>query len=232
MTAGGTAAGGGEGQHGHDGHHDHGGRVDFDQRAATWDDDPAKVARAAAVAATIREAVPLDRSARLLEYGAGTGLVTQALRDDVGPVTLADTSAGMRQAIEGKIAAGALPGARVWDVDLAAGAAPPPDERFDLVVTVMALHHIPDVGPVLAAFHHLLVDGGHVCVVDLEEEDGSFHGEGFEGHHGFARTTLAAALEAAGFADVAFRPCHDVAKGGATFPLFLATGTRRGGAGA
>ena len=66
----------------------------FDERAATWDDDPAKVERANVVAAAIREAIALDGSERLLEYGAGTGLVTQALRDAVGPVTLADTSGG------------------------------------------------------------------------------------------------------------------------------------------
>ena len=63
----------------------------FDERAATWDDDPAKVERAGVVAGAISATVPLDGSLRMLEYGAGTGLVTQALRDRVGPVTLADT---------------------------------------------------------------------------------------------------------------------------------------------
>lgn len=218
----GAAPGSGDHDHGHAGGHRHG---DFDQRAATWDDDPAKVERARMAADAIRAAVPLDRSTRLLEYGAGTGLVTQALRDDVGPVTLADTSAGMREVIGRKIAAGALPDARVWDVDLATG--PVPDERFDVVVTVMALHHVADVGAVLAAFHDVLVDGGHLCVADLDEEDGSFHGEGFGGHLGFARTDLAAALERAGFTDVVFQDCHQVEKGGATYPMFLATGRRR-----
>ena len=67
----------------------------FDDRAATWDDDPAKVERADEVARAISAAIPLDRSMRMLEYGAGTGLVTQALRESVGPVTLADTSKGI-----------------------------------------------------------------------------------------------------------------------------------------
>ena len=48
----------------------------FDARAATWDDDPATVERAEAVARTIRATVPVDRSIRMLEYGAGTGLTT------------------------------------------------------------------------------------------------------------------------------------------------------------
>lgn len=196
----------------------------FDEKAATWDDDPAKVERARAVARAIREDVPLDGSDRLLEYGAGTGLVTEALRDAVGPVTLVDTSAGMREAMRAKVAAGAIPDARIWDLDLSV--APVPDERFDLVVTVMTLHHIADLGPVLAAFAELLVAGGHLCVVDLEAEDGSFHSDDFHGHHGFERDDLAAQLAAAGFSDVTFRDCYRIDRDGVDYQVFLAIGTR------
>lgn len=197
----------------------------FDEKAATWDDDPAKVERARVVAAAIVDAVPVDEHTRLLEYGAGTGLVTQALRHRVGPVTLVDTSAGMRDVMAAKVAAGALPDARVWDVDLAVD--PVPDERFDLIATVMVLHHVHALDRALAAFAALLDDGGHLCVVDLEEEDGSFHGEGFDGHHGFERGDLTARLEAAGFADVSISTIHHVEREGGTYPVFLATATRR-----
>lgn len=193
----------------------------FDERAATWD-DPTKIERAALVARVIAEAVPLSSSTRLLEYGAGTGLVTQALRDAVGPVTLADTSAGMRTVMEEKVASGALPpDARIWDLDLSS--APPPSEEFDLVVTVLTLHHIPDLDPVLRAFATLLIPGGHLCIADLEAEDGSFHGEGFHGHHGFDRAELAAQVEAAGFGPVEFRGCGSVERPDGTYPMFLAT---------
>ncbi|HZQ59135.1 MAG TPA: class I SAM-dependent methyltransferase [Acidimicrobiales bacterium] len=198
----------------------------FDERAATWDDDPAKVARAQQVAATIKDAVPLDQQTRLLEYGAGTGLVSEALRDAVGPLTLADTSAGMRAVMERKAGSGALRGARIWDIDLSSAPAPA-GEQFDMVVTAMTLHHIADLEPVLAAFAGLLRPGGHLCIADLEEEDGSFHGEGFHGHHGFRRDELERLLVGAGFGDVSFRACGHVDRGGAPFPVFLATATRR-----
>lgn len=197
----------------------------FDERAATWDDDPAKVARAAVVADTIRAAVALDGSERLLEYGAGTGLVTQALREAVGPVTLADTSVGMRDVMVAKIAEGAITDARVWDLDLATDPAPA-DERFDLVVTVLTLHHIHDVATVLERFADLLADGGHLCVVDLDAEDGSFHGVSFDVHQGFERSKLAGALTDAGFVDVEFRDCHHIVRDGVTYPMFLATARR------
>jgi predicted TPR repeat methyltransferase len=203
----------------------------FDERAATWDDDPAKAERARQVADAIRAAVPLDPTTRLLEYGAGTGLVTQALRDAVGPVTLADSSAGMRDVMNRKITAGTLTGARVWNLDLTSD--PVPDERFDLVVTVLTLHHIPDVAPVLAAFAELLDDGGHLCIADLEEEDGSYHGESFEGHRGFDVDALRAILDQAGFTEVRVDRCGEIDRHGRSYPLFLATGIRpAAGAGA
>jgi predicted TPR repeat methyltransferase len=193
----------------------------FDDRAATWD-EPVKIDRAATVARAIRAAVALSPPVRLLEYGAGTGLVTQALGGDVGPVTLADTSTGMRTVMEEKVASGALPrDARIWDLDLATEA--PPDERFDLIVTSLVLHHIPDLAAVLAGFAALLDDGGHLCVADLEAEDGSFHGEGFHGHHGFVRAELAAQIEAAGFGPVTFQDCGSVERPDGTYPMFLAT---------
>jgi predicted TPR repeat methyltransferase len=192
----------------------------FDQEATTWDDDPAKVERAAVVADAIIAAVPIGAGTRMLEYGAGTGLVTQALRDHVGPVTLADTSDGMRAVIQAKIDAGSLTDSRIWALDLATEA--PPDEQFDLIVTVMALHHIADLAPVLAGFAALLAPGGSLCIVDLDHEDGSFHGEGFAGHHGFRRPELADQLATAGFGEASFQDCHQIVRDGVPYTIFLA----------
>lgn len=196
----------------------------FDAKAATWDDDPAKVERAAEVARAIRDAVPLAPATRMLEYGAGTGLVTQALRAAVGPVTLVDTSTGMREVMQQKIAAGAITDARVWDLDLATDSVP--DEQFDVIVTVLTLHHIPDLGPVLANFAELLIDGGHLCIADLEEEDGSFHPDDFGGHHGFSQVALTAQLDGAGFTNIAFTRCYEIVRDSGPYPVFLATCTR------
>ena len=198
----------------------------FDERAATWDDQP-KIERARAVADAVRKAVAPTAATRVLEYGAGTGLVSQALAGSTGPLTLVDPSSGMREVMHGKVAAGDLPaGSRVWDLDLSTGDVP--DERFDLIVTVMTLHHIDDVPAVLAGFARLLDDGGHLCVVDLVKEDGSFHAghADFHGHHGFDTADLSAQLTTAGFADVRVEQVYAVVKGGTNYPLFLATAAK------
>ena len=204
----------------------HDGPAFFDQAAGSWDDDPAKVERARVVAEQIVEQLDPSSDARLFEYGAGTGLVAQHLQDHVGALTLADNSAGMRHAMADKVGDGRLPGAtRIWDLDLATQALPA-GERFDLAVTVQVLHHVHDLAPVLAGFAALLEPGGHLCIVDLEQEDGTFHGDGFGGHHGFRRDQLGEQLGAAGFVGVTFQHSYDLEKNGHAYPLFLAIATR------
>ena len=205
----------------------------FDEKAATWDDD-AKIERARALAAAIAAAVPLDRSMRLFEYGAGTGLVSQQLASMVGPITLADPSAGMREVALQKVTTGSLPDTtRVWGTDLATEAVP--DDRFDLILTVMTLHHIADLPPVLDAFATMLSDGGHLCIVDLEAEDGSFHAGNDDGghvghaHDGFEPDQLAHMLADAGFTTSVERSVHHVMKNETAFPLFLAVSTKNNG---
>lgn len=196
----------------------------FDDRAATWD-DPANIARADVIAAAIRARVPVDRSTRLLEYGAGTGLVSQALSTVVGPITMADTSAGMREQMERKVAEEIIPGGQVWDLDLSDDA-PLPEDRFDLVVAVLAMHHVENLDRALRAFSTLIDPDGRLCIVDLDREDGSFHGENVHVHDGFDRGEFGAQLEQAGFHDVAFETCHEIERNDRLYPLFLATATR------
>lgn len=193
----------------------------FDERAATWDDDPTKRERARLAAERVRESVELHPVTRLLEYGAGTGLLSEALLPHVGHATLAEPSSGMRAVLDAKVDDGRLAGAEILDLDLSRDA--PPTSRHDLIVALMVLHHIPDLTPVLAGFATLLTDGGTLCVIDLEEEDGSFHGPGFDGHDGFARDGLTERLAVAGFGPPRFEPCGHVDKNGRSYALFLAT---------
>lgn len=220
--------------HAHDPHrpdHDDHGPASFDERAATWDDD-AKVARAGRVADAVLSATGVDRSARVFEYGAGTALVTEALGDRVGPSVLADTSAGMREVMATKVAEGRLPRSRVVDWDLGAESIPSIDERFDLIVTVLTLHHVEDVDRVLGRFADLLAPGGRVAVADLDAEDGSFHGgrEGVE-HKGFSAEEMQAMLAAAGLTDLRSTVAHTVVRprpDGAMgqYPVLLTVGRR------
>ncbi len=194
-------------------------KTDFDARAQSWD-DANKVKRATDMAAAMRRAVPLSRSMKALEYGAGTGLLSFCLRDELGPITLADSSAGMRAVAAQKIAAANARDMRVIDLDLMRD--PVPAERYDLIFSIMTLHHMPDVPKVLADFFLLLNPRGWLCHTDLDVEDGSFHGPEVDVHHGFERGTVRSWLAAAGFSDVSVGDCCNIEHGGRSYSAFIA----------
>lgn len=208
--------------------------TDFDQRAATWDDDPIKAARAHAVADAIRREVPFRPGMRALEYGCGTGLLGFALAPFPGELTLADASAGMLEVLRRKIDAVGARNMSAVKLDLLADARPAARfdhyDRYDLVCLLMVLHHIPDTDAILRKFHALLAPGGHLCIGDLDPEGGAFHGPGFDGHNGFDREVLAAKARAAGFTNVRFTTAYENPGkvGGATrvFPVFLMVADR------
>jgi ubiquinone/menaquinone biosynthesis C-methylase UbiE len=201
---------------------------DFDARAATWDDDPTKVARARAIADAIEREVPLDNSMVALEYGAGTGLLGFMLRHRFADLTLADVSDGMLEVAARKIAAAGDPHVRAINLDLMSGQ---PDRRFDIAFSAMTLHHIPDTQSILRRFHAVLRRPGVLCIADLDTEDGAFHGAGFDGHLGFDRDRLGKQALAAGFDSVRFTTAYETTKSVGekerTFPIFLlVAGTR------
>ena len=107
---------------------------------------------------------------------------------------------------------------------------PPPAQRFDLIVTAMTLHHVPDTDQILRIFHDLLQPGGTLCVADLDQEDGSFHGIEVDVHHGFDQADLSRRATKAGFADILFQTVFSITKEGEAgtrdYPVFLMTARR------
>jgi ubiquinone/menaquinone biosynthesis C-methylase UbiE len=198
--------------------------TNFDLRARDWDSDPLKLERARQVADAIREAVRLDEGMSALEYGCGTGLLSFALQPSLGHITLADSSQGMLDVLEKKIMSGGFQNMTPLHLDLSAD--PHPEQRFDIVYTLMTLHHIPDTRKILVDFYDLLKEPGYLCICDLDKEDGSFHGEGSDVHSGFDRSALTIDLKQAGFNHVRFSTVYhvikEVDKKQRSYPLFLA----------
>jgi ubiquinone/menaquinone biosynthesis C-methylase UbiE len=196
----------------------------FDDEARTWD-TPDHVLRAAAVADAIRSEVPLGPAMRVLDVGAGTGLLGLALADAVGEVVLAEPSSGMLEVVREKVSALGDERIRVLAFDLVAD--PPPGQVFDLAVSLLVLHHIDDTIGALRGIAALLAPGGRIALADLEAEDGSFHSDLDGIHHfGFERTALAAAAAVAGFADARVVTATEIEKDGRRYPVVLLLGTR------
>jgi ubiquinone/menaquinone biosynthesis C-methylase UbiE len=198
----------------------------FDERAAGWD-TPRRIARAEEAALTIAAAIDIPSGCRAIEVGAGTGLLGLALRSHVGRLVLADTSDGMLAEASRKIQEGGLDDVTAVRFDLASDP-PPAGAPFDLVLSLLLLHHVQDTQAALTGMHRLLAPGGQVAAIDLDTEDGSFHAADAEGvhHHGFDRERLVDLARGVGFADVRIGDGQPIDDEGRAYPMFLLTARR------
>lgn len=197
---------------------------EFDIKASSWDEDPARTERARKVAEVIREQIHLNPNMTAFEYGCGTGLLSFNLYPYLKHITMADNSEGMLAVLANKIARSAVPNMQVLKTDLTEDVVP--TGSCDLIYTLMTLHHVEDVEAMLATFNVMLNSSGYLCIADLDKEDGSFHGEGFTGHNGFERAELAQNLAKNGFAVRYNELCFDVKKQGIDgsvriYPVFV-----------
>lgn len=196
---------------------------DFDSKAKTWDSSE-KAERAKLVAELI-----LKKSADLkldsaFEYGCGTGLVSISLQDKIANITLADSSAGMLSVLNEKIKAHQI--TNLFPINLDLMVSPPPDEKFTLIYSLLTLHHVKDLKAIFAIFHGMLKECGRLFIADLDQEDGSFHGDGFDGHNGFVREDLKKLALETGFKNIQFYELYSITKATVTgeektYPLFL-----------
>ena len=198
----------------------------FDAAAADWEEKPQRVALARKVAEAIKQAVPLASTMRVLEYGCGTGLISRALGPDVATILAVDTSPRMLEVLRKKAWEEGIGNIKTLAHDLSQK--PLPDNDFDVVLSSMTLHHIPDVEALLDQFFAALKPGGSLAVADLATEDSSFH-EDSSGvaHYGIDPDTIRAILAKNGGLDIVVREIHTIEKPQANgalrgYPVFLA----------
>jgi ubiquinone/menaquinone biosynthesis C-methylase UbiE len=102
---------------------------------------------------------------------------------------------------------------------------PLPEQRYDLIYTLLTLHHIQDVNSIISKFSEILTKQGTLVIIDLEKEDGSFHDDEFHGHKGFDRDELNIKLNDAGLFPKHYEICYELEKehNGAIrkYPLFM-----------
>jgi ubiquinone/menaquinone biosynthesis C-methylase UbiE len=165
----------------------------------------------------------------VLDIGCGTGLVTFALQPHVRTVTAIDSSQGMLDELEKKVAAQGLANVRNRLVDLEKDDLPGP---FDLAASSMTFHHIKDTDLLLKRIAGILKPGGKIAIADLDSDEGKFH-DSNEGvfHFGFDRHSMKKTFEAAGFVSVQNRTAAIMQKPGPdgqvrTFTVFLMTGEK------
>jgi 2-polyprenyl-3-methyl-5-hydroxy-6-metoxy-1,4-benzoquinol methylase len=195
----------------------------FEEKAKDWDVNEMVLALSSAIGSAIKEEVELNETMHVMDFGAGTGLVTAQVAERVGKVTAVDVSQSMldqlvaKEHLELKVDTVCQ---NILELPL--------DTRFDLIVSAMAMHHVEDTNALVRSFAEHLKPGARVALADLDAEDGTFHPADAQGvyHNGFDRGEFQSILESNGFMDVNFVTAHTVNKEGKTYPIFLVTAAK------
>lgn len=171
----------------------------------------------------------------VLEIGCGTGLLTLRLAPYVHSIVAVDQAHGMVDALRQKLAGAApalqaavtpvcvlledaedpaLPAAATASTDQPPtnDTRPAPRRKFDLAISHLVLHHIPDHPALLRTLFGCLKPGGQVALTDYENfgpEARRFHPESRMlgvAFHGIEAAKFADMMRAAGFVDVLVQP--------------------------
>lgn len=196
----------------------------FKDKADEYDKNDVPARLSAGIGAALGEHAGLREGLKVMDFGAGTGLVTKRIVDRVGRVTAVDVSPAMLAKLEEKEELRGKVDAICQDI-----LDRPLDDRFDVIVSAMAMHHVENTEKLFETLGAHLVPGGRVALADLDKEDGAFHPDDAPGvhHSGFDRSALQAVMEKKGFSDVKFFTAVEVEREGRRYPVFLVTATKR-----
>ena len=175
--------------------------MSFDDYAKTWDTD-IRINRAKIIADEIKNTLDICKDCSAMEFGCGTGLISFNLFDNFKSITLVDSSKGMIDILNSKIDTYKVNNMFPYLLDITNENSL--NMKFDVIYNSMVLHHIQDTNAIIKNFHEMLNNDGYLCIVDLDEEDGSFHLKypGYDGHNGFNQKELETILYKAGFKEI------------------------------
>jgi 2-polyprenyl-3-methyl-5-hydroxy-6-metoxy-1,4-benzoquinol methylase len=196
----------------------------FKEKAQEWDARPVPAQISEGVGAALVAKVPLRADLRVMDFGAGTGLICARVAPHVQTIYAVDISAAMLEQLAMK------PQLRdKVEVFCQNILETPLGRPVDLIISAMALHHVEDTSLLVRTFADHLEPGGRLALADLDKDDGSFHGGGDTAgvfHHGFVRDELRQQLAAGGFKDIEFVTATQVDKNDHHYDIFLVTATK------
>jgi 2-polyprenyl-3-methyl-5-hydroxy-6-metoxy-1,4-benzoquinol methylase len=196
----------------------------FDKAAKDWDANDMRTQLSNNIANTLLREVTLTSSMHIMDFGAGTGLLSSHVAPKVAKIAAVDISPGMLNELTKKEVLKDIVTPYCQNI-----LHEPLEDDFDGIISAMALHHVEDTDEILKVFYEHLKAGGFIGLADLDKEDGSFHSMGNEGvfHFGFERANLENRLKVIGFENINFVTAHTIDKDdGKSYPVFLLTANK------
>ena len=160
---------------------------------------------------------------RVLDFGAGKGLITSQVVPLVKKILAVDISEAMLNKLASKL--DLCDKVEVVCQDIIHKAI---TEKFDLIMSVMAMHYVKDTSRLVQKFSEHLSPGALIALADLDKEDGSFNSIDTEGvlDFRFERDQLQIILEKHRFREIKFIIVYTINEEGKKYPVFLVTATK------
>jgi tRNA (cmo5U34)-methyltransferase len=192
----------------------------FAHKSKSWDMNSKRVQNAKGIAELIVNNIKLNKLMEIMDFGAGTGLLSYFVAPYVEKIVAVDNSPSMLQEFQNKCGQFSC-NTEVVEKDLSTDTL---DRKFDGIISSMTIHHLEDIPALFSKLYDMLDDHGFIALADLDSEDGTFHSDNTGVfHYGFDRQMLAQYAQEAGFKDVTFSLANKISKPHAEFTVFLMT---------
>lgn len=195
----------------------------FKEKSKDWDKHEMRRLLSSNISRAMIDNGDFTEGISVMDFGAGTGLIAGNIAKLVNKILAVDISEAMleqlskKEELKDKV--------EILCKDIVVEGI---ENRFDRIVSAMALHHVENTALACQRFYEHLNDGGRLLLADLDKEDGSFHPAGIEGvfHWGFERSDLKRILENSGFSNIRFETAMTLSREDKEFPIFLVIADR------
>ena len=197
----------------------------FAHKADVYENNAKRVSNVQNIADGILKNITYSKDMHILDFGSGTGLLTQEIAPYVGNITAVDMSTAMNAVLRAKTDGFPCP-LEVLELDIT-------KEKHDHIanldgiISSMTIHHVKDIEDLFRKFYDMLNENGTIGLADLETEDGSFHTDDTGVHHfGFDKEWFLAVAKKVGFKELKIETISVASKPHGDFPIFLLTGRK------
>jgi len=195
----------------------------FANKSKSWDMNSKRVQNAKSIAELIVKNIKLNKTMEVMDFGAGTGLLSFFVAQKVEKIVAVDNSPSMLEEFQKKSREFASQ-TEVLQKDLSVETI---DRKFDGIISSMTIHHLEDTTALFTKFYKMLESNGFIAIADLDTEDGSFHSDNTGVfHYGFDRDSVEAIARKVGFKDIKFETASIIKKPQRDFSVFLMTATK------
>jgi len=198
----------------------------FAHKAKEYEDNEKRVSNVQNIADGILKNISYTKEMNILDFGSGTGLLTQEIAPYVKKITAVDMSTSMNEVLRAKTE-GFPCDLEVLELDITSQKYEDKLSNLDSIISSMTIHHIKDTEDLFQKFYDLLNENGTIGLADLETEDGSFHtSDTGVFHFGFDKDKFLNIAKKVGFKDLKIETISVSSKPHGEYPIFLLTGRK------